>query len=239
MTGAGVEAPGRSGVGGGGVGGGGRRLRRNKPRLLGTGGRPSRPSNRSGSGELPLPPPRGGNPRALHMGCAVEPPALAACPAPPVAAILLRLVPAILTRSSPSAHPHRSNPAPTAKNVRPGIRILFHGHVLLQEAHLALLHLVVALPEMVELPVVGRLVLLHQARRRRQQGDNPDSQRRGVAVACATGVGVAHSSCVIGEDLIMVLVVLVVECGGGCDDEDITDADHAHVGREAVAKCPV
>ena len=42
----------------------------------------------------------------------------------------------------------------------------------------------------------------------------------------------------IGEDLIMVLVV-VVEGGGRGDDEDVTHADHAHIGRDAVTERPI
>ncbi|KAL4373095.1 hypothetical protein AHAS_Ahas05G0047500 [Arachis hypogaea] len=45
---------------------------------------------------LPLVALGSGNPSALHMGLAIEATALAACPAPHVRAILLRLVPTVL-----------------------------------------------------------------------------------------------------------------------------------------------
>ncbi|XP_020113328.1 uncharacterized protein LOC109727583 [Ananas comosus] len=97
VAGGGVEAAGRGGVGGGGVGGGGG-LGRDEARLLGAGGRGGAAGAEAGGGGelLALAAAGGGDPRALDVGRAVEAAALAARPAAPVGAVLLRLVAAIL-----------------------------------------------------------------------------------------------------------------------------------------------
>jgi hypothetical protein len=75
-------------------------LRADESRFLGAGGSP----RRAGGGrtrrahELTFPPPSRRHPRALHVSGAIKTAALAASPAPPVAAIFLGLVPAVLTR---------------------------------------------------------------------------------------------------------------------------------------------
>ena len=101
VTRASIKASGRSVRSRGMRGSGGLRIK--QPRLLRTRGRSRRP--RSGHGgrrhQLPLPTPCGRHPRALYVRGAIEPSALAARPTPPVCAVLLRLVPAVLARRRP------------------------------------------------------------------------------------------------------------------------------------------
>lgn len=95
-----VEAPRRCGVGGRSVRIGGC-LRADEPRLLGSGsgcGTAGPASCGGSSHELALPPPCGRYPRALHVSGAIETPTFATSPASPVAAVFLRLIPAVLAR---------------------------------------------------------------------------------------------------------------------------------------------
>lgn len=80
-------------------------LGRHELRFLGGGSGPTGPNRCRRRHELALPPPRGGHPRALHVRGAIETPTLAARPAPPVTAILFRLVSTVLARARAAPTP--------------------------------------------------------------------------------------------------------------------------------------
>jgi len=109
VTGSGVEASWRGGVGGGRVRGGG--LRREEAGLLGRGHGDGCRGGSGGGGRcgarggelLAFTAARGGDPGALDVRGAVEAAALAAGAAPVVAAVLLRLVAAVLARGGAGA----------------------------------------------------------------------------------------------------------------------------------------
>lgn len=80
-------------------------LGRHEPRFLGDGSGPTGPNRCCHRHELSLPPPRRRHPRALHVRDAIETPTLAARPAPPVTAILFRLVSTVLARARAASTP--------------------------------------------------------------------------------------------------------------------------------------
>lgn len=240
----------------------GGRLRGKESRFLGTGGRTGGPWSTGHSHQLAFPPASRGDPRALHVSCTLETPALATSPAPPVGTILLRLVPAVLarrrrTRTGPH-NPSATSASSAAVLNQIGVYSLIQYARFLEEMGVLLTLLI--LPQLncsstssaasssaASAPsdraaegIVGVVVDGAEARSGGQEGNYADTDadtEGGGGVGSVEGV-VVGEEVGVGVVVVVVVVVGVVEGGGRGDDEDVAEADHAHLGREAVVDGP-
>lgn len=233
-------------------------MRGKDSRFLGTGGRTGGPGSTGDSHQLAFPSASRGDPRALHVSCTLETPALATSPAPPVGTILLRLVPAVLTRRRRTrTGPHNPSASSSAAVLNQiGVYSLIQHPRFLEEMGVLLTLLI--LPQLncsstssaassssssaASAPsdraaegIVGVVVDGAEARSGGQEGNYADTDadtEGGGGVGSVEGVVVGEE---VGVGVVVVVVVVgVVEGGGRGDDEEVAEADHAHLGREAV-----
>lgn len=230
----------------------GGRLRGKDSRFLGTGGRTGGPGSTGDSHQLAFPPASRGDPRALHVSCTLETPALATSPAPPVGTILLRLVPAVLTRRRRTrTGPHNPSASYSAAVLNQiGVYSLIQHARFLEEMGVLLTLLILpqlncsstssaassssaasAPSDRAAKGIVGVVVDGAEARSGGQEGNYADTEGGG-GVGSVEGVVVGEE---VGVGVVVVVVVVgVVEGGGRGDDEEVAEADHAHLVREAV-----
>lgn len=234
MTGTGIKASWRSGIGSGSVRCSS--LRGDEPRFLSAGGGARRACSGSGCHhELSLSPLCCRNPCALDVSSAIKATAFAASSAPAMTAVFLGLVSTILARRPTGGCRTRRTDSANAAAEQIGGAVVIEKHGFFEI--IGMLGLLV-LPQLnsaafasmahhirfVDATHAGRAEARSGGEERDDTDANPDAEMGGCirAIDCVR----------IGDDGFV--LVGVMEGGGRSDDEDVAETHHAHLMGEAV-----